>query len=869
MDELVLRPEWKDEYEQAVDALTKLQKELADLQAVQDKLQAETDAITDKVNAKKDEKAGYEADIAAAEKTKADKEAEKADTQKKAEEAPKKQVQMQAAFDKALADKEAADKKVKQDEQDIQNQNARLEAAKKAKEEADKHAEDEAQKRLADAKAQYSKGSAGFFDYLARQGNKDAEQAYKILTAKGTEMQDGYNKDVDISGYTHLGQPGDATCLENMKVAVDHLDDVNAYRQNENKTEGTNLQDLKVTHSLMAIAQWDANYSASNLGHAQVFKAAENVAWGSGNPYDRWYDSEKEVYKSGENGVIGHYKNIVDPDYVAHGYAVVAGDNVPMFGIEWAQTFASGSPYGWSDYAEGAITVAQYQEIFNEYYKAVIKEQEDAEKFLNDLKSGANVKTEGQKKAEKELAEAQQAYDQAAANLNTSKASQTTAHTKANKAEQDLTDAKNAAKAFEEKMTALGKDIEKAEADRKAAEAGKTRATDELAELKSSENEATGRLEEAKINTNAQKTVTDKQQAVTAVLENEKKAFDTAKAEALNSLNDAKTRLETFRNRIPEAEKELVELTAKMAENQEEALDIENNLPAAAKKLKEAEKELAEAEKVYTAARDKYEADTALKKAAEDARAKVEKLKKDIAGFEADILEGKDRLAELKAKTSELTEYVNNGQKHIEKLKTYPRTFVKDGFTVQIDITAASVPTDLSNLELVVTRLEKPADNYGLSGGEAIGFDLHLINPAGEEVPVTGKISVLTAVPKGKKLVGLYHKADKDGEAASLSWKQAGNMYQFDTESFSWFIFVYKNEPKSSSSRKEDPTVSAGVTATQPVPGNVVSAPAGTAAKTSPNTGVGESTIGYSTVLLLSAASLAGVFAETKRRNRK
>lgn len=69
------------------------------------------------------------------------------------------------------------------------------------------------------------------------------------------KYQNGENKDIDISGYTHLGQEGDATNLENMKTAVELLPVTNQYRQKENQTEGTNLKNCKVTSSLMALCQ--------------------------------------------------------------------------------------------------------------------------------------------------------------------------------------------------------------------------------------------------------------------------------------------------------------------------------------------------------------------------------------------------------------------------------------------------------------------------------------------------------------------------------------------------------------------------------------------------------------------------------------
>lgn len=205
VNELVLREDWKDEYDQAVETLKKLQKELADLQTAQKQLQTEADDLATRIDDKEEAKAGYETDIAAAVKTMAEKEAEKDSVQKEYDAAAKIQEDLDKAADKALAEVQTADMKVAEAELRLHDQNASLELAEKAKEVADNKALAAAQKRLDDAMAEYSKGSSGFFEYLKDQGNKDAERAFAIINAKGTEMQDGRNKNTDISEYTHLG----------------------------------------------------------------------------------------------------------------------------------------------------------------------------------------------------------------------------------------------------------------------------------------------------------------------------------------------------------------------------------------------------------------------------------------------------------------------------------------------------------------------------------------------------------------------------------------------------------------------------------------------------------------------------------------
>ncbi len=237
-----------------------------------------------------------------------------------------------------------------------------------------------AQARYDSAVAQYNLGSAGFFQYLANQGDADAKQAYDIITAEDNSLQDGSKQTVDYSVYTQLGAANDATNLENMKKAVDELNDVNTYRKKENTTEGTNLVDLKVTSSLMAISQYQLNYSKGVAGHSQAFNVSENIAWGYSNPFDGWYDDEKAEFKKGNVSAAGHYLNIVNKSYTTMGYSYVAGSGV-QYGSAYGQTF----DYSLTrSFTGNAVSVTEYKAKFNTYYNAVKQELADAKKALED-----------------------------------------------------------------------------------------------------------------------------------------------------------------------------------------------------------------------------------------------------------------------------------------------------------------------------------------------------------------------------------------------------------------------------------------------------------------------------------------------------
>ncbi len=93
------------------------------------------------------------------------------------------------------------------------------------------------------------------------------------------------------------------------------------------KKEG--LSELKVSMTLMAIAQVNANHAKSNMEHAGVYATGENLAWGYGNantagsPFRGWYDEEKTEDPAGNDNLdVGHYKNIVEKRYTVTGFAV-------------------------------------------------------------------------------------------------------------------------------------------------------------------------------------------------------------------------------------------------------------------------------------------------------------------------------------------------------------------------------------------------------------------------------------------------------------------------------------------------------------------------------------------------------------------
>ena len=142
--------------------------------------------------------------------------------------------------------------------------------------------------------------------------------------------------------YTHIGAKDDATSLDNLLKALDMIDECNRLR------EENGLEPLKVSETALAMAMVQANYAANgHYGHNYQYEnTGENLAWGTSDwdPYEGWYTAEKANYdaavKSGDYpdlaGLsaydislkypdlyqkIGHYLNIISPDYTATGMA--------------------------------------------------------------------------------------------------------------------------------------------------------------------------------------------------------------------------------------------------------------------------------------------------------------------------------------------------------------------------------------------------------------------------------------------------------------------------------------------------------------------------------------------------------------------
>ena len=214
---------------------------------------------------------------------------------------------------------------------------------------------EQAKKNLADFESKYATelnrltaGSKGYFESLGC--SEDVLSVFKI--------DDSYQG--EVAGYTHMGQTGDATSLENMKASIPYLRECNEIR----KKDG--LPELSVSMFMMAIAQVNANYAQVEGNHSSAYGTCENLAWGYGeagtgaSPFRGWYDYEKKQYDAGNHkfSEVGHYLNIVHPANTITGFALQKVNGV------YAQEFCEPNSF----VKDVILSVDEFETSFNNYY---------------------------------------------------------------------------------------------------------------------------------------------------------------------------------------------------------------------------------------------------------------------------------------------------------------------------------------------------------------------------------------------------------------------------------------------------------------------------------------------------------------------
>ena len=212
------------------------------------------------------------------------------------------------------------------------------------------------------AEAQLKLGTLGWFQ------SRGSTQAVKILTDPKTTMY------VDA---IKIGDPEDATSLENMKASLAYIRQCNELRAKHG------LPPLKIDDTRMAQAEANADWSRNHASHSGQFTSGENLSWNyDKDPFKGWYYEEKAEFDSGNHKFndTGHYQNIVDPMYKTTGFAIAQGGSAFPGASTYTQEFY------WQNISS-AQTVDEYEKQFNAYYNPLKSASDDYKKALEKVEA--------------------------------------------------------------------------------------------------------------------------------------------------------------------------------------------------------------------------------------------------------------------------------------------------------------------------------------------------------------------------------------------------------------------------------------------------------------------------------------------------
>lgn len=326
-----------------------------------------------------------QADLAAAQKKRDDAASSLSDAQAKdtsAQAALKSAQDAQTQADKdrasAAAGVSSASAAVDSAKQATQAKQSALDTAKSAQAQADS-VNATAQSKVATAQQAASQAQAAYDAAKANEGTVE-----DFFTSLGDSSANDLINNCKYASSTHLDQANDATSLDNVAQSFQFIKECNAIR----KANG--LSELKVTSGMMAMAIADCNWSSTNIAHAGQFNVGENLAWGYGtsayrlndssnlssnsNPFNGWYDVEKNIYDTGADGVTGHYENIVNTSYTVTGFSYRTGGTYPT---TFGQTFSCSSG------SYKSYTVSEYEVLFNAWRESRTASEKKALELAN------------------------------------------------------------------------------------------------------------------------------------------------------------------------------------------------------------------------------------------------------------------------------------------------------------------------------------------------------------------------------------------------------------------------------------------------------------------------------------------------------
>ena len=526
---------------------------------------------------------------------------------------------------------------------------------------------EQAKKNLADFESKYATelsrltaGSKGYFESLGC--SEDVLSVFKV--------DDSYQG--EVAGYTHMGQTGDATSLENMKASIPYLRECNEIR----KKDG--LPELSVSMFMMAIAQVNANYAQVEGNHASAYGTCENLAWGYGeagtgaSPFRGWYDYEKKQYEAGNHkfSEVGHYLNIVNQDNTITGFALQKVNGV------YAQEFCEPNSF----VKDVILSVDEFETSFDDYYNN-LKSVDAQHKALKDAVNNADGTTTKDdtalKNAEALLKSKKDALTGLQNKLTQVNNAKATLEANATVMNNTVTEAKNAVQNAENAVNQKKANVANAEQALSEAKSG-------VEAKENAKSEAEKKLADAKANVNSI-------QVRINTLSDDIANWDTIKAKARKELQAAQENLKTANNVETEAKKAFEKANEDVA--RAEAVRDEAQI-----KTDQAHKEL---EKVAADFEAKSEATDKAQKATDDYNTNAEAVKKaqaDVKIIGAQI----DTLKAVKESTNEKIDSLKEQIKVLNETLTEKKADAlpfEQARTVLNDVMAQGSKADLTSVE--------------------------------------------------------------------------------------------------------------------------------------------------------------------------
>lgn len=586
----------------------------------------------------------------------------------------------QESLNKAQTDYEANQKEIEDKNNEISALNAQIANAQsevdRAQDDYDKALNDynstsspleQAKKNLADFESKYATelnrltaGSQGYFESLG---------CYDILK-EIFNVNNAFPSRGELASYTHMGQAGDATSLENMQASIAYLKEYDMLR----KQNG--LSTPKVSMVAMAIAQVNANYAQAEGNHSGVYGYSENLAWGYGeagtgaSPFRGWYDYEKKQYEVGNHkfSEVGHYLNIVNPDDETTGFALQKVNGV------YAQEF------GYFEEKDVVMSVDEFETSFNNYYnnlKSVDAQHKALKDAVNNASGAATKDDTALKNAEALLNTKKNALTGLQNKLAQTNNAKATLEANATVMNNTVTEAKNAVQNAENAVSQKKADVANAEQTLSEAKSG-------VEAKENAKAEAEKKLADAKANVNSIQVRID-------TLSDDIANWDTNKAKAREELQTAKENLKTANNVETEAKKAF----EKANENAAKAVAVRDGAQSKANKAHE------ELEKTTADFEAKSEATDKAQKAVDDYNTNAEAVKKaqadvKIIGAQIDTLKAVKE--STNAKIDSLKEQIKALNETLTEKKADALPF-EQARTVLNDVMNQGSKADLTSVE--------------------------------------------------------------------------------------------------------------------------------------------------------------------------